>query len=200
MSVCLILPDVRQLPSTTLMVYPHEFLHTFPQCLEQAHFLWPLIRPCSSLFVWATLRFCLALASQAHHRHPSSLLQSISQTQSLWPHRCTTQGSVTHHEFFQQLWQQHLNKTGWSEMFCKITYRKDIVYLQGKQCHLWSQTNCLETPQSSILNTVKALQCSLQILRSLWLVWTNTEMLTFQANCSWILCLALSNTTFKRFP
>lgn len=29
MSVCLLLPDVRWLPSTTLMVYPHEFLLTF---------------------------------------------------------------------------------------------------------------------------------------------------------------------------
>lgn len=31
-------------------------------------------------------------------------------------------------------------------MFCKITYRKDTVYLQGKQCHLWSkyrQANCV---------------------------------------------------------
>lgn len=42
-------------------------------------------------------------------------------------------------QFFQQLWQQHLNKTGWSEtseMFCKTAHRKDTVYLQGKQCHL----------------------------------------------------------------
>lgn len=32
--------------------------------------------------------------------------------------------------------------------FCKTAHRKETVYLQGKQCHLWSQTaNCLETPR-----------------------------------------------------
>lgn len=38
------------------------------------------------------------------------------------------------------IWQQR------SGMFCKITYRTDTVYLQGKQCYLWSkyrQANCV---------------------------------------------------------
>lgn len=89
--------------------------------------------------VWVTSRFCLALASQAHQRYQSSLLHSISQTQSLWPSCCTPQGRVKYHELSQQLWREHLNTTAKSEVSCKITYRKDTVYLQGKQCHLWSK-------------------------------------------------------------
>jgi len=60
--------------------------------------------------------------------------------------------------------------------------------------------NRVETPPSSIFNTTKALQGSPEISVTSAVSGILPEILPFQAYCSWILCLACSNATFKRFP
>lgn len=155
-SVHLILPDVRRLPQMMLVSYLHGFIHAFPHCLGQAHFLRLLIELCFCLHV--------SIRSSSTQVHSGSRFSGTPQASKFSASLCFSDTAcdpaVAHPKavlpttsfpssFGRRtwIWQQR------SETFCKITYRKDTVYLQGKQCHLWYRQWTARRPLYSASST-----------------------------------------------
>lgn len=153
------------------------------------------------LYVWPAPRFCLVLAAQAHHGHPSSLLHSVSQTQSLWPSCCTPQGSVRVFPAALAGTPEYDSK-GLKHFAKLLTERTQFICRESSAtCDPNTDSEVHRDPSiqhplhhkspsgpSSAISVTYAVSDILP------------EILPFQAYCSWILCLACSNVTFKRFP
>lgn len=175
-SVCLILPDVRQPPPIALVAYPYGCLHTFPHCLGPAHFLWLIIELCCGLYISVCLTCAQVLPGSSCSGTPraskfsASLCFSDTEpvTQLLHtPRQC--------YEFSQQLWQEHLNMTAKVWNILQNYLQKGHSLFAGKTVPpvIQIQTaKCTETPPSSILYTTKALQGPLQQFQSLMLFQT----------------------------